>query len=116
MISILMKINYLLIVSVTLATAQLSPLFAADEPDETPVMKEMQRRQGQVDKLSIDDQLKLRAAQQKAMENPEVKAAMEKRDKAIVEFREALRAAMMASDPSIRPILEKIAAGASRGI
>ncbi len=84
-------------------------LAQTSDPDQTDVTKEFQRREENAQRLSVEDQLKLRAAQQKAMENAEVKAALEKRDKAIVDFRASLRAAMIAADPSVKPILEKIA-------
>lgn len=97
-----------------LAVAPLPLLRAADDPDETPAIKELQRREENVGRLSIDEQLKVRAAQQKALETPAVKAAIDKRDKAIVEFRDTLRAAMIAADPSVQPILDKVVAGPPR--
>ncbi|MDQ6764593.1 MAG: hypothetical protein M3Z22_00600, partial [Verrucomicrobiota bacterium] len=93
------------------ALAPLTPLHAQQEPDKTAVMQEFARREENVEKLSIDDQLKIRAAQQKALETKEVKEALEKRDQAIVEFRAALRAAMVAADPAVGPILDRISAG-----
>ncbi len=110
-----MKFNYLPAVTLLIAAANLIPFAAAEDPDNTPLQKETRRRQENVSKLSVEEQLKLRAAQQKAMADPEVKAALEKRDKALLEFREKLRAAMIASDPAVQPILDKVAAGTNRG-
>jgi hypothetical protein len=58
--------------------------------------------------LTIDEQLKLRAAQQKAAADPAVKAALQKRNQAIDDFRAALRAAMIKVDPAVAPIVDKI--------
>ncbi|MDQ2919556.1 MAG: hypothetical protein M3R10_06730, partial [Verrucomicrobiota bacterium] len=58
--------------------------------------------------LSIDEQLKLRAAQQKAADDPAVKAALQKRNKAIDDFRTALHNAMLKADPTIGPIMSKV--------
>ena len=53
----------------------------------------MIEREGKINKLTLEEQLKLRAAQQKAIEDPAVKAAIEKRNQAIQEFRQALTTA-----------------------
>jgi len=58
--------------------------------------------------LSIDEQLKLRAAQQKAADDPAVKAALQKRNQAIQNFRTALHNAMLKVDPAIGPIMSKV--------
>lgn len=110
-----MKFNYLLALAFAVSTVHLLPVVAAEDPEDTGVQKEMRRRQENASKLSVEEQLKLRAAQQKAMDDPQVKAALEKRDKAVLEFREKLRAAMITSDPSVQPILDKVASGTNRG-
>lgn len=109
-----MKLNYLLTMSLAAVVmfGQLAPWAKAEDPDQTAIMNEFKRREDNLGKLSIEEQLKIRAAQQKALEDAEVKKAMENRDKALVEFRAKLRAAMVAADPNVKPILEKIAAGA----
>lgn len=70
--------------------------------------KAQRHREQQVAKLSVDEQLKIRAAEQKASEDPTVKAALEKRNKAIQEYRAALRVSMVKSDPAVAPILDKV--------
>ena len=75
----------------------------------------MNEREEKIHKLSIEEQLKLRAAQQKAAEDPEVLAALKKRNEAIAEFRMALRNSMIRSDRSMEAILDKLAVGASPG-
>lgn len=86
------------------------------DPSKTAVLNEFQRREENLEKLSVEDQAKIRGAQQKALEKAEVKAAVEKRDQAIVDFRAELRKAMIEADPSVKPILDKIAQGADPGI
>ena len=86
-----------------------APAPHAQEVDGSDLERQLIERQERVNKLSLEDQLKLRAAQQKAAQDPEVRAAMEKRDQAIREFRAAVRAAMLKADPSLVQVLEKIA-------
>ncbi|MGH7936653.1 MAG: hypothetical protein ACREF8_06560 [Chthoniobacterales bacterium] len=85
------------------------PVLRAQDLDGSDVRKEARERDERVSKLSIDEQLKLRAAQQKAASDPAVREALKKRNDAINEFRAALEAAMLRADPSIAPILEKVA-------
>ncbi len=68
-----------------------------------------------VNKLTIEDQLKLRAAQHKAAEDPKVKAALQKRNEAIENFRKALHDSMVKIDPKMEAILQKVAVGNSPG-
>lgn len=94
------------------------PLASAQEPPEvdgTDIDKQLTERQGKINRLSIEEQLKLRAAQQKAAEDPAVLEALKKRDEAIRNFRQALHDAMVKADPSIKPILDRIAVGGSAG-
>jgi hypothetical protein len=97
------------------AILRLAPLAFAQEVDGSDLRREVREREERVHKLSIEEQLKLRAAQQKAAEDPTVQAALEKRNKAIQEFRAALRASMIKSDPTIQPVLDKLAVGAKPG-
>lgn len=84
-------------------------LVHAQELDGSDVSKELRDREARLNKLSVEDQLKIRAAQQKAAEDPDVKAALEKRNQVIREYRATVRAAMLKADPSLGPLLEKIA-------
>ena len=81
----------------------------AQEVDGSEINRKLVEREERVNKLSIEDQLKLRAAQQKAAQDPDVQAAMAKRDQAFNEFRAAVRASMIKADPSVAAILEKVA-------
>src|SRR4051812_7247063 len=86
-----------------------APPAKSQEVDGSELQREINARDARVAKLSLEEQLKLRAAQQKAAEDPIVKAAMEKRNQAVEEFRAAVRASMIKSDPTVEPILNKVA-------
>ena len=72
-------------------------------------------RESKILKLSLEEQLQLRAAQIKAADDPDVKAAVEKRNQAIQEFRQAFRNSLLKIDPKVEPILNKIAVGQNPG-
>ena len=99
---------------VILGMVQFASRTSAQVLDGSDLRGEVRERQERVSKLSTEEQLKLRAAEQKAAEDPEVKAALEKRNKAIEEFRATVRASMIKSDPAIEPILDKAAGGGKR--
>jgi hypothetical protein len=100
-----------------LVFASQSSLRAADEPvlDGSELEAQLNEREEKIQKLTLEEQLKLRAAQQKAAEDPLVLEALKKRNEAIAEFRMALRNSMVRSDPKMAEILDKIAVGASPG-
>ncbi len=85
------------------------PMLGAQELDGSDLRQEVRQRDERVSKLTLDEQLKLRAAQVKAAEDPTVKEALRKRNEAINQFRAAIQAAMIKADPSVAPILEKVA-------
>ena len=108
----------LLVVGIHFASSALSQSPEPAAPsfvDGTDLRKEMTEREGNILKLSTEDQLRLRAAQLKAAEYPEVKVALEKRTKALEEFGQAFRAGLLKADPKIGEILDKIAVGANPG-
>ena len=109
-----MRHRLVILFSTVLALMSVTPLARAQALDGSDLRKEVRERDERVNKLSTEDQLKLRAAEQKATQDPEVKAALEKRNKAIQEFRAAVRASMIKSDPTVQPILEKVAIGVNR--
>jgi hypothetical protein len=104
-----MTIKPFVLFLVVLAVAQLAPMVRAQELDGSEVRRELREREERVNKLSTEDQLKLRAAQQKAAEDPEVKAALEKRNQVLEEYRAAVRAAIIKADPTVKSILERVA-------
>jgi hypothetical protein len=100
---------------VGLTIVQLSPVVFALELDGSDVRRELREREERINKLTTEEQLKLRAAEQKAAEDPTVKAALEKRNNAVREFRAALRASMIKADPAVQPILDRVAISSNRG-
>jgi hypothetical protein len=91
-------------------------IHAADEPTATPGEPQAETTQQEAAaSLTIEEQLKLRAAQVKAAEDPEVLAALKKRDEAIAEFRMALRQTMIKADPKMEPILDKLSVDGKPG-
>jgi hypothetical protein len=113
-----MKLNQLLLFSAMtclLAVAPLAYAQTSQSPSPSPnpiddrtIDNQLYEREQKIGQLTIEEQLKLRAAQLKAAEDPAVLAALEKRNAAIMEFRAALRAAVIRADPSVTPILDKI--------
>ncbi|MGZ5024227.1 MAG: hypothetical protein ACXWBS_05120 [Chthoniobacterales bacterium] len=104
-----MKAKLLFSVVILTSSLQLAPILRAQELDGSDIAAELRDREARINKLSIEDQLKIRAAQQKAAQDPEVKAALEKRNQAIREYRAVVRASMIKADPSIAPLIEKVA-------
>jgi membrane glycosyltransferase len=105
-----MKINSLITVSILVGALQLSPVVFGQGANESVGGRWQQR----LANLSPEEREKLKAARQKAMQDPSVQAAEEKMKEARTEFVTAMRAAMLKADPSIQPVLNKIPRG-SRG-
>ncbi len=61
--------------------------------------------------LSPDEREKMRAAHQKAIQDPAVQAAHSKMRQAHKEFLDAMHAALLKADPSIQPVIDKMKAG-----
>jgi hypothetical protein len=99
-----------------LGTVLVAPISFAQEVDGSDLRREVRERNERINKLSIEEQLELRAAEKKAAEDPAVKAALEKRNKAIQEFRATLRASMIKADPAVEPILAKVAIRSRQGL
>lgn len=110
-----MKFSLCLFAAVCAAASQVSSIAVAQEVDGSEISKLLTERDVKINKLTVEEQLKLRAAQKKAAEDPEVKAALAKRDQAIEEFRAALHKSMVTADPSLQDILTRIAVGNSPG-
>ncbi|MFL6520299.1 MAG: hypothetical protein ACJ8NS_08775 [Chthoniobacterales bacterium] len=97
-----------------MCTAQLAPnVFAQSPPDrpERPFRQFLtERRAARLANLNEDERARLRAAYQKALQDPAVQTAREKMKQARREFREVMRPALLKADPSVQPILEKLRA------
>ena len=108
-----MKIKSLITTSILIGALQLSPVVFGQNP--TTDGPRHGRWQQRLANLSPEEREKLKAARQKAMQDPSVQAAHEKMRQARREFMTSMRAAMVKADPSIQPVLDKIPKGGQRG-
>jgi|SRR5947209_1985302 len=102
-----MKLKSLITTSVLIGALQLSPVLFAQSPNNGGPGRGG-RWQQRLANLSPEEREKLKAARQKAMQDPSVQAAHEKMRQARREFMASMRAAMLKADPAIQPVLEKI--------
>jgi len=103
----------LLLVPALACVSQFAPnAFAQSPPDrpDRPFRQFQNERRARFANLTEDERARLRAAHQKAMQDPALQAAREKLKQARREFRELLRPALLKADPSIQPILDKLRA------
>jgi Spy/CpxP family protein refolding chaperone len=103
------KFSFLL-VSILTATVQFAPMVLAQPPGDRPPRQFQMERRARWASLSEDERARLKAAHQKAMADPAVRAAREKLRQARREFREILRPALLKADPALQPILDKMRA------
>jgi hypothetical protein len=104
-----MNANLLFSLLALTTALQFAPILRAQELDGSDVAAELRDREARINKLSLEDQLKIRAAQQKAAQDPDVQAALEKRNQAIRAYRAVVRASMIKADPSLESLLAKVA-------
>jgi Spy/CpxP family protein refolding chaperone len=81
---------------------------APDRPDRPFRQFQNERRAARWANLTEDERARLRAAHQKAMNDPAVQAARDRLRQARREFREILRPALLKADPGLQPILDKL--------
>lgn len=106
-----MKAKIRLLLIPTLATAlQFAPAILAQTPEDNPVRRFQMERRARWAILNDEERSRLKAAHQKAMADPAVRAARDRLRQARREFREVMRPALLKADPSIQPILEKLRA------
>jgi Spy/CpxP family protein refolding chaperone len=108
-----LKLTLLLFPALTCVSQFAPNLFAqppSDRPDRPFRQFLMERRAARLANLTEDERARLRAAYQKASQDPTVQAAREKLKQARREFREVMRPALLKADPSVQPILEKLRA------
>ena len=104
-----MKANLTFLLAPTLAAAlQIAPTVLAQSPTDKPARQFQMERRTRWANLSEEERARLKAAHEKAMADPLVRAAREKLRQARREFREVLRPALLKADPSLQPILEKM--------
>jgi hypothetical protein len=102
------KFSVLLVPTLT-AALQFAPAALAQPPADKP-FRQFQERRARWASLNEDERSKLKAAHQKAMEDPAVRSAHDRLKQARREFRDVMRPAMLKADPSIQPILDKMRA------
>ena len=105
-----MRVKSVITVSILAAALQIGPLVLSQDSNEQGQGWKL-RLQDRFANLSADEREKLKAAHQKAMQDPAVQAAQEKMRQADNEFHDALHASMLKADPSIQPILDKMPKG-----
>jgi hypothetical protein len=104
-----MKANLTFLLVPTLAAAALfTPTLLAQSPADRPARQFQMERRARWGNLNEEERSRLKAAHQKAMADPAVRAAREKLRQARREFREIMRPALLKADPSLQPILEKM--------
>jgi hypothetical protein len=84
---------------------------AAQNQSEGVLVRQMRERQAKIDRLSPEEKASLREAHERASADPEVQAAMEKRNRAVQDYQSEVRASMIKSDPAIAAILKKLMPG-----
>ena len=101
------KLTFLLVPTLV-GALQLVPSTVAQPPPDRPFRPFQNERRARWANLTEDDRARLRAAHEKAMADPAVRAAQERLKQARREFRELMRPAMLRADPSIQGILDKM--------
>lgn len=101
------KLTFLLVPTLA-AALQFAPTVLAQSPPDKPARPLQMERRARWANLTEEERSKLKAAHQKAMADPAVRAARDRLKQARREFRELLRPALLKADPSIQPILEKM--------
>jgi hypothetical protein len=88
---------------------QLGPVLYGQE--NRPRGQARHHRTERLANLPPEDRQKLKAAHEKAMQDPGLRAAHDKLREARKEFRDSIRAAMLKADPTIQPILDRMPKG-----
>lgn len=101
------KFSFLLVPTLS-AALQLAPTVLAQPPGDRPFRPFQMERRARWASLTEEERARLKAAHQKAMADPAVRAARERLRQARREFREIMRPALLKADPSIQPILDKM--------
>jgi Spy/CpxP family protein refolding chaperone len=99
-----------LLVPALVCVLQFAPNILAQQPPDKSVRPVQNERRARWANLTEEERGKLRAAHQKAIADPAVRAAQEKLRQARREFREVMRPALLKADPSVQPILDKLRA------
>jgi hypothetical protein len=101
------KLTFLLVPALT-AALHFVPTVLAQSPTDKPARQFQMERRARWANLTEEERSRLKAAHQKAMADPAVRAARERLRQARREFRDVLKPALLKADPSIQPILDKM--------
>ena len=101
------KLTSLTVLALVAGSQFASTTLAQPPGEKSPRQIKMEHR-AKWASLTDAERAKLRAAHQKAMSDPSVKAAHDKLRQARHEFREVMHPAMVKADPSVQPILDKL--------
>ena len=101
------KLTFLLVPALA-AMLQFAPSVLAQSPADKPARQFQMERRARWASLNEDERSRLKAAHQKAMADPAVRAARDRLRQARREFRDVMRPALLKADPSIQPLLEKM--------
>ena len=107
-----MKMQSLVLICALCLLSPLAPLALAKKGDGANGGQHWEQKMANLSPTERDE---LRAAHAKAMKDPAVRAAKMKMKQARRELREAMKAAMLKSDPAIQPVLEKMLPYGQRG-
>ncbi len=113
--AVLCAFLYLLVSLAGAQTPTPSPQAVLGGLDGNALAAQLSERQQRIAKLSSEDQIRLRAAQQRALEDPAVQEAIKDRDRAMGDFQAAFIAGLLKSDPEIAAILDKLRSGVEKG-
>jgi len=101
------KLAFLLVPTLA-AALQIAPGVRAQSPTDRPARQFQMERRARWANVNEEERSRLKAAHQKAMADPAVRAARDRLRQARREFREVLRPALLKADPSLQPILDKM--------
>jgi hypothetical protein len=109
-----MRMKLLITISILAAALQIAPV-AYTQGRQRGGGGAERGMKGEMGNLSADERQKLMAARQSAMQDPAVKSARDKMQAVSKEMHEAMEAAMLKADPSLKPILDKMPKGGAGG-
>jgi hypothetical protein len=101
----------LITISILAAALQIAPVAFTQGGKQRGGGGGADRMGGAMGNLTQEERQKLMTARRTAMQDPAVTAAKEKAQQANKEFHDAMDAAMLKADPSIKPLLDKMPKG-----
>jgi Spy/CpxP family protein refolding chaperone len=110
-----MRMKSLLIISILAAALQIAPIAYTQGGGGRQRGGGAGGGGGQMGNLTPEERQKVMNARKSAMQDPSVSSARQKLQAAQKEFHEALDAAMLKADPSLKPILDKMPKGHEGG-